>query len=76
MIRSSPGATAEEIERRAAQNIAIRCIVDAQEVGYVVAFLASPKGTAITGDLDLTIEPRGSYGQAAIRVGGTPALHR
>ena len=51
MIRSSPGATVEEIERRAAQNIAIRRIVDAQEVGYVVAFLASPKGTAITSEV-------------------------
>jgi len=43
--------TAEEIERRAAQNIAIRRIVDAKEIGYVVCFLASPKATAITGEV-------------------------
>jgi NAD(P)-dependent dehydrogenase (short-subunit alcohol dehydrogenase family) len=45
------GVTAEEIERRAAQNIAIRRIVDAKEIGYVVCFLASPKATAITGEV-------------------------
>ena len=45
------GVTVEEIERRVAQNIAIRRIVDAKEVGYVVAFLASPKATAITGEI-------------------------
>ena len=44
------GVTVEEIERRAAQNIAIRRIVDAKEIGYVV-FLASPKATAITGEV-------------------------
>jgi NAD(P)-dependent dehydrogenase (short-subunit alcohol dehydrogenase family) len=45
------GITVEEVERRIAQNIAIRRIVDAQEIGYVVAFLASPKATAITGEV-------------------------
>lgn len=45
------GVTVEEIERRIAQNIAIRRIVDAKEVGYVVAFLASPKAGAITGEV-------------------------
>ncbi|HXH12586.1 MAG TPA: SDR family oxidoreductase [Alphaproteobacteria bacterium] len=45
------GVTVEEIERRIAQNIAIRRIVDAKEVGYVVAFLASPKAAAITGEV-------------------------
>ena len=45
------GVTAEDIERRIAQNIAIRRIVDAKEIGYVVAFLASPKATAITGEV-------------------------
>lgn len=43
--------TVEEIERRVAQNIAIRRIVDAKEIGYVVCFLASPKATAITGEV-------------------------
>jgi NAD(P)-dependent dehydrogenase (short-subunit alcohol dehydrogenase family) len=36
--------------RPAAARIAIGRIVDAQEVAYVVAFLASPKSVAITGD--------------------------
>ena len=45
------GVTALEIESQVAQNIPIRRIVDAQEVGYVVAFLASPKATAITGEV-------------------------
>ena len=40
------GVTVEEIERRVAQNIAIRRIVEAREIGYVVAFLASPTSTA------------------------------
>jgi NAD(P)-dependent dehydrogenase (short-subunit alcohol dehydrogenase family) len=43
------GVSAEEIERRVAQNNAIRRIVDAQEIGQVVAFLASPRATCITG---------------------------
>jgi NAD(P)-dependent dehydrogenase (short-subunit alcohol dehydrogenase family) len=43
------GVSVEEIERRIAQNIAIRRIVDARELGYIVTFLASPKSTAITG---------------------------
>lgn len=45
------GVTIEEIERRAAEHIAIRRIVDAREIGYIVAFLASPKSTAITGEV-------------------------
>jgi NAD(P)-dependent dehydrogenase (short-subunit alcohol dehydrogenase family) len=45
------GVTVEEIERRIAQNIAIRRIVEAREIGYVVTFLASPKSTAITGEV-------------------------
>lgn len=49
-----PGATRtertnEETARRAAQGNAIRRIVDAQEIGQVVTFLASTKATAITG---------------------------
>jgi NAD(P)-dependent dehydrogenase (short-subunit alcohol dehydrogenase family) len=45
------GVTVEDIERRVAQNTAIRRIVDAKEIGYVIAFLASPKATAITGEV-------------------------
>ena len=40
---------AEEIERRVAQNNAIRRIVNAEEIGQVVAFLASPRAACITG---------------------------
>lgn len=43
------GVTVEEIERRVAQNNAIRRIVDAKEIGQVVAFLASTKAASITG---------------------------
>jgi NAD(P)-dependent dehydrogenase (short-subunit alcohol dehydrogenase family) len=45
------GVSVEEIERRVAQENAIRRIVDAKEIGYVVAFLASTKATAITGEV-------------------------
>ena len=49
-----PGATRtertdQEAARRAAQSNAIRRMVDAQEIGQVVTFLASTKGAAITG---------------------------
>ncbi len=43
--------TVEDVERQIAQEIAIRRIVEAKEVGYVVAFLASPKATAVTGEV-------------------------
>lgn len=45
------GVSVEEIEHRIAQNIAIRRLVEARELGYIVAFLASPKSTAITGEV-------------------------
>ena len=45
------GSTVEEMERRMAQNSAIRRIVDASEIGYLVAFLASPKSGCITGEV-------------------------
>lgn len=48
---SREGVSAQEIECRIAQNIAIRRIVDAREIGYLVSFLASPKATAITGEV-------------------------
>jgi NAD(P)-dependent dehydrogenase (short-subunit alcohol dehydrogenase family) len=49
-----PGATRTErtdaeTERRVAQSNAIRRIVDAQEIGQVVTFLASTRAAAITG---------------------------
>ena len=50
-----PGATrtertGAEQEERASQGNAIRRMVDASEIGYVVAFLASTKAGAITGE--------------------------
>jgi len=47
---ASTGQSAEEVERRMAANVVIGRIVDADEVAYVVAFLASPKSVAVTGD--------------------------
>jgi len=41
----------EEIKKRLDQANSIKRIVDASEVAYVVAFLASPKSIAITGDV-------------------------
>ena len=41
--------TTEDVAARATGNTIGR-IVDAEEVAYVVAFLASPKSAAITGD--------------------------
>ena len=45
------GVTVEEIESGIAQNIAIRRIVEAEEIGYIAAFLSSPKAIAITGEV-------------------------
>jgi len=47
---ASTGAAPEEVEKRMAANIVIGRIVDASEIGYIAAFLASPKSVAITGD--------------------------
>lgn len=44
------GLAEAEIERRMSSETVIGRIVDAQEVAHVVAFLASPKSVAITGD--------------------------
>jgi NAD(P)-dependent dehydrogenase (short-subunit alcohol dehydrogenase family) len=41
----------EEVKKQLDQANSIRSIVDASEVAYVVAFLASPKSIAITGDV-------------------------
>ena len=45
------GTTLEAIEQASAQNVAIRRIIDPKELGYVVAFLASPKAEGITGEV-------------------------
>ena len=47
----SEGLSPEEVERRMAQAISVRRIIDAREIAYVVAFLASPKAVAINGDV-------------------------
>ena len=47
---ASTGVTAEEVEKRLSANTVIGRIVDAEEIAYVAAFLASPKSVAITGD--------------------------
>jgi len=47
---SQQGITIEEAERRMVQGISLRRMIDAQEIAYVVAFLASPKSMAINGD--------------------------
>ncbi len=45
------GVSPEDIERRMAQGNSVRRIIDAQEIAYVVTFLASPKAGAINGDV-------------------------
>ena len=47
---AASGLNEEDVERRMAANVVIGRIVDAIEVAHVVAFLASPKSVAITGD--------------------------
>ena len=44
-----------------AQGIAIGRMIDAQEIAYIVTFLASPKSVAINGD---TIAAGGGAGRA------------
>ena len=45
------GITVEEVEARVAANNATKRIVDASELAYVVAFLASPRSIAISGEV-------------------------
>ncbi len=44
------GITVEEAERRMAEGNSIHHLVDAREIAYVIAFLASPKSISINGD--------------------------
>ena len=44
------GATVAEVERRVAARNSTRRIVDAEELAWVVAFLASPRSIAISGE--------------------------
>ena len=57
----SEGISEEEAERQMAQGNSTRRIVDAREIAYVVAFLASPKSVAINGDV---IAAGGGVGRA------------
>jgi NAD(P)-dependent dehydrogenase (short-subunit alcohol dehydrogenase family) len=44
------GVTLEDIEREAAKNIAIKRTIKPEELGFVAAFLSSPKAECITGE--------------------------
>jgi len=45
------GITPEEVEAKMASGNTVRRIIDARDIAYVVAFLASPKAGAINGDV-------------------------
>ncbi|PKB80792.1 MAG: short-chain dehydrogenase [SAR202 cluster bacterium Io17-Chloro-G9] len=55
------GITVKEVEARVAANNSTKRIVDASELAYVVAFLASPRSIAISGEV---IAAGGGSGQA------------
>jgi len=54
------GVSPEVVEKQLAEGNLVRRMIDAREVAYVVAFLASPKSIAITGDV---IAAGGGVGQ-------------
>ena len=45
------GITPEEAERRMSQGNSLHRLIEAREIAYVVAFLASPRSAAINGDV-------------------------
>ncbi len=47
----SQGVAEADVERQMAAGNSVRRIIDAREIAYVVAFLASPKSIAINGDV-------------------------
>jgi NAD(P)-dependent dehydrogenase (short-subunit alcohol dehydrogenase family) len=47
---AASGTSPTEVEKRLAANVVIGRIVDASEIAYIAAFLASPRSVAITGD--------------------------
>ena len=55
------GISVEEATEQAAQGNSVRRIIDAADIANVVAFLASPKSVAISGD---TIAAGGGVGRA------------
>jgi len=44
------GATPEEVEQRMAEGNTVRRVIDAEDIAYIVAMLASPRSIAINGD--------------------------
>ena len=46
----SQGVSVDEVERKMAESNSVRRMIDAREIAYIVAFLASPKSVAINGD--------------------------
>jgi NAD(P)-dependent dehydrogenase (short-subunit alcohol dehydrogenase family) len=57
------GISEDEVERRMAEGNVLRHLVSAEEIAYLVAFLASPKSVAINGDVIAAGggAPRGIY---------------
>jgi NAD(P)-dependent dehydrogenase (short-subunit alcohol dehydrogenase family) len=55
------GVTPAEAEQRMAQGNSVRRVIDADDIAYVVAFLASPRSVAINGD---AIAAGGGVGRA------------
>ena len=49
-VAERSGQTPEEVEASLASRSTVQRLVDAEEVAWVVAFLASPKASSITGD--------------------------
>ena len=60
-LAGQQGISEEEAEQRMAQNTSVGRLIDAVEIAYVVAFLASPKSVAINGD---AIAAGGGVGRA------------
>jgi NAD(P)-dependent dehydrogenase (short-subunit alcohol dehydrogenase family) len=55
------GVAPEEVERRMAEGNAVRRLIDADDIAYVVTMLASPRSIALNGD---TIAAGGGVGRA------------
>jgi NAD(P)-dependent dehydrogenase (short-subunit alcohol dehydrogenase family) len=47
----SQGIAPDEVERTMAEGNSVRRLIDARDIAYVVAFLASPRAVAINGDV-------------------------